>query len=81
MIPTTPDVNTVEANLPTTIAAYVVSNSDLSYTIVLNARLTYERRMQAYCHELHHIKNGDYERSSADLIELFAHKCNNRYTY
>lgn len=29
--------------------------------------------MQAYKHELHHIENGDYERKSADLIELYAH--------
>lgn len=74
MIPTTPNINTLETDLPTTIAAYVVSNSDLSYTIILNARLTFERRMEAYKHELRHIENGDYERRSADLIELYAHK-------
>ena len=74
MIPTTPNINTLETDLPTTIAAYVVSNPDLSYTIVLNARLTFERRMEAYKHELRHIENGDYERRSADLIELYAHK-------
>lgn len=73
VIPTTANVNTFETNLPTTIAAYVVANPDLSYTIVLNSRLTFERRMQAYKHELHHIENGDYERKSADLIELYAH--------
>lgn len=74
MILTTPDVNTIEINLPTSISAYVMANADASYTIVLNARLTWERRLQAYQHEIEHIKNGDYERSSADFIELYAHK-------
>ena len=67
------DVNVNLANLPTSISAYVVSNSDGSYTIMLNARLTWERRRQAYLHELEHINNGDYERKSADMIEMFAH--------
>lgn len=73
MIPTTPDVNTIELNLPTSISAYVVSNADLSYTIVLNSCLSWERRLQAYKHEMEHIENGDYERKSADLIEMYAH--------
>ena len=73
MIPTTPDVNTIELNLPTSISAYVVSNADLSYTIVLNSCLSWERRRQAYKHEMEHIENGDYERKSADLIEMYAH--------
>lgn len=70
---TTPDVNTIETNLPTSISAYVVSNPDASYTIILNSRLTWERRMKAYLHEMDHIKNGDYERQSVDFIEMFAH--------
>lgn len=73
MIPTTPDVNTIELNLPTSISAYVVSNADLSYTIVLNSCLSWERRRQAYKHEMEHIENGDYERKSVDLIEMYAH--------
>ena len=69
------DVNVREINLPTTISAYVASNPDATYTIFLNSRLTWERRMQAYQHEMEHIRNGDYERSSADLIEFRAHSC------
>ena len=68
-----PDVNTIETNLPTSISAYVIANPDASYTIVLNARMTWERRLKTYEHELHHIKNGDYERESADLVEMYAH--------
>lgn len=67
------DVNVIEANLPTSISAYVSANPDGTHTIVLNARLTWERKRQAYLHELNHIKNGDYERKSADRIEMFAH--------
>ena len=69
----TPDVNTAEINLPTTIPAYVVSNADTSYTIVLNARVSWERRFEAYTHELRHMEPGDYERNSARLIEFYSH--------
>lgn len=69
------DVNTLEVNLPTTIAGYTVSNPDTTYTIILNSRLTFERRMQAYNHELHHISNGDYDRKiDADILEFYAHQ-------
>lgn len=70
----TPDVNVVEANLPTTISAYVVANADASYTIILNARMSHERKKASYLHEIEHIQNGDYEKESADLIEIHAHK-------
>ena len=72
----TQDVNTILANLPNTIGAYTVANTDLSYTIVLNARLSYERQLLACHHEMKHIENGDYnKRCSADLIERYAHAC------
>jgi hypothetical protein len=68
------DVNVVLADMPGTISAYSVANPDLSYTIVLNSRLNHERQMQAYIHEMNHIKNGDYDRKChADLIECYAH--------
>lgn len=68
------DVNVVLADLPGTISAYTVANPDLSYTIVLNSRLNYERQQKAYQHEINHIKNGDYDRKcSVDLLECYAH--------
>lgn len=71
----TPDVNCCLADMPTTIPAFVVSNADLSYTIVLNARLSHEQHLKSYAHEFYHIMNGDYEKKcSADLIELWAHQ-------
>lgn len=73
----TPDVNTLEYDLPVSIAGYTISNPDNTYTVVLNARLTFERRMQAYRHEMGHILAGDYDRIvDADLIELHSHSLN-----
>lgn len=71
----TPDVNCCLADLPTTIPAFVVSNADDSYTIVLNARHSREQHLKSYAHEYNHIMNGDYEKKcSADLIEFWAHR-------
>ena len=70
----TPDVNTLEYDLPVAITGYTISNADNSYTVVLNARLTFERRMQAYQHEMEHILTGDYDRKvDADILELHSH--------
>lgn len=69
----TPDVNIIEAALPTSISAYVVSNPDASFTIVLNSKMSFERQIQSYWHEIEHIRSGDYERNSADMIELYSH--------
>ena len=70
----TPDVNCCLADLPTTIPAFVISNADGSYTIVLNAKHTREQHLKSFAHEMEHIENGDYEKiCSADLLELWAH--------
>lgn len=69
----TPDINTIEVDLPTSISAYVVANCDASFTIVLNARMTYEHKRASYLHELSHIQNGDYDKENVDLIEIHAH--------
>ena len=71
----TPDVNTLEYNLPVSIAGYTVLNADNTYTVILNARLTFERRMQAYRHEMQHILTGDYDRKTdVDILELYSHR-------
>lgn len=72
----TQDVNTILADMPGSIGGYTICNPDTTYTIVLNARLSYERQLLAYHHEMKHIENGDYaKRCSADLIECYAHAC------
>ncbi len=52
----------------------IVKNKDDSYTIFLNARLSYERQLSAYQHAINHIKNGDFDKDNADAIEQEAHK-------
>lgn len=52
----------------------VVKNKDDSYTIFLNARLSYERQVAAYWHAINHIKNGDFDKGNADIIEQKAHR-------
>lgn len=69
------DVNVILADMPTSIPGYTVSNPDLTFTIVLNSRLNYERQLEAYKHEVNHIENGDFDRKcSADIIECYAHR-------
>ena len=68
------DVNVILTDMPASIPAYSVANPDLSYTIVLNSRLSYERQLMAYHHEMEHIENGDFEKKcSVDIIECYAH--------
>lgn len=68
------DVFVLLSDMPTTIKSFVVANSDMSFTIMINARLCHEQQLMAYEHELKHITNGDYDKKcSADLIELAAH--------
>jgi Zn-dependent peptidase ImmA (M78 family) len=69
------DIYVNYADLPCTIGAFVVSNNDDTYTIILNSRLSRERNKESYIHELGHIRNGDYEKKcSVDIIEIAAHK-------
>lgn len=68
------EIFTYYANMPTTIRSFVVSNSDMSFTIIINARISSDQQLRAYLHELRHIKNGDYDKHcSVELIELNAH--------
>ncbi len=65
---------TYYVDLPTTIRSFVVSNNDMSFTILINSRMGNDQQLLAYIHEMEHIKNGDYDKCcSADLIELVAH--------
>ena len=42
------------------IPAAVTINDDGGFSIFLNARLSYERRLEAYLHEMRHIQNQDF---------------------
>lgn len=43
------------------------------YTILINARLSYEGQQRAYKHALRHIQRGDFERFNVQMIEAEAH--------
>lgn len=60
--------------MPTTVRSFVIVNSDSTYTIILNSKLSHEQNIISYWHEIDHIRNGDYEKKcSVDLIEITAH--------
>ena len=69
----TPDVNCCVANLPTSIPAFVIHESDGNFTIILNAKHTHEQHLLSYHHEMRHIENGDYDQRNVDLMEIYAH--------
>lgn len=71
----TPDVNCVLAELPHSLKAFTIVNSDSSYTILLNTRHTHEQHLLSYHHEMKHIENGDYEKMcDVGILELAAHE-------
>ena len=55
----------------------VTKNEDNSYTIFLNARLSYEKQLEAYAHAIRHIKNGDVDKEDVDRIEFQSHNFKN----
>lgn len=68
------DIHTYEYDMPTTIRSYVVALPDGTYSIILNSKLSFETRVEAYKHELRHIINGDYEKKcDVDIIEVNCH--------
>ena len=67
------EITVVLAKMPGRIRAYVVLKDD-HYTVVINESLCPMARMRAYRHEVNHIMNGDFEKTtSVDLIEIRAH--------
>lgn len=54
------DINTFIIDFENSIPATVTINEDGSFSIFLNARLSYEQRMQAYLHEMRHIQKNDF---------------------
>ena len=65
-----PDVNVHVLDFGNSIPATVTINDDGSFSIFLNARLSYEQRMRAYQHEMRHIRNEDFtNRKTIEEIE------------
>lgn len=67
------DINVQVLDMDTMVSEQLVKNSDNSYTIFINARLSREAQLKAYRHALNHIKNEDFEKSDVQEIEFQAH--------
>lgn len=69
------EINVQIIDMDVMIPEQITRNSDGSYTIFLNARLTHEHRLQSYEHAIRHIKAGDFEKQGGDVqeIEAIAH--------
>lgn len=71
----TKDVNVVVIDLPNIkTREMVIENEDTTYTIFINARLSYDGQLRAYEHAMKHIKENDFERSNVQEIEAVAHE-------
>lgn len=71
----TKDVNVFLLNFPNTKEREVVTpNEDGTYTIFINARLSYEAQLKAYQHALKHIEEDDFQQSDVQTIEAKAHE-------
>lgn len=52
----------------------VFHNSDDSYTIFIDAKLSKEKQKKVFLHEMNHIKQNDFEKENVQEIESHAHK-------
>lgn len=63
------EINTVMVDMPTKIKGCVHNNSDGSYTVFINAKLSSKIQQETYIHELNHIRRGDFDKRDVDRIE------------
>lgn len=64
-------------DLPCTVRGYTLRNSDGSFSVVINARMSAEMQLRTYMHEVSHIEGDDFcicdEEMDVDLIEYKRH--------
>lgn len=53
------EIRTILQNMPVSIHGFCFHDNDGIPVVVLNARLSAEKRMKAYRHELEHIERGE----------------------
>lgn len=68
------DINVQVLDMDPKVPEQLVRNSDDTYTIFLNARLSKESHVKSYFHALRHIKDQDFAKDDVQDIEHFAHK-------
>lgn len=67
------EINVQLLDMDTKIPEHLVKNSDNSYTIFINARLSRENQLKSYCHALRHITKDDFYKEDVQMIESEAH--------
>lgn len=50
--------------------AFTILDQDGNHNVYINNRLSYDGQIEAFKHELKHIKNGDFERFDVQQIEF-----------
>ncbi len=67
------DINVQLLDMDTKIPEQLIQNSDDSYTLFINAKLSYENRIKSYFHALRHIRGNDFEKENVQEIESRTH--------
>jgi len=68
------NIFTYLVDMPSGFRGHCNPNPDGSYSIFINAKLSYEMQREVYMHELAHILNNDFEKTDIDEIEYCAHE-------
>lgn len=68
------DIFTHLVDMPDGFKGHCNPNPDGSYSIFINAKLSFEMQREVYLHELGHILKNDFSKPSVDDIEYYAHK-------
>ena len=67
------DIYVYIVDLKSSVPEMVTQNPDGTYTVILNARYSYERQRESYRHACRHIERCDFERPDVQMIERRAH--------
>lgn len=63
-------------DLPVSVQGLTVRDSNGDYNVYLNAKLSREEQQRVYCHELEHIRGGDFDR--LDPVSALERDCEAR---
>ena len=72
------DIYVYIVDLKSSVPEMVTQNPDGSYTVILNARYSYEKQMESYRHACRHIERCDFERMEVQEIEKETHSVADR---
>ena len=62
-------VNILKMDLPCGVKAVTVPNADGTYTIIINAKHSFETQRKSYLHEIRKIKKNDFDKYDVGKIE------------